>query len=183
MDQQPILHDQEVIMNKHQYIKFSEVPIYNNKGKVVAHMLVDNDDHDYAMSRTWRLNAKKYACYSTGNVKTGTYKKHLFHRIIMNVEGDLKIDHVNRNTLDNRKSNLRVASDLQNQMNKRGYLGCSSKFKGVTWDKQFKKWAVRVMLSGKQHFVGRFKNEKEAGRAYNKKSKELFGDFAYQNKI
>lgn len=162
--------------------QFAEVPVFNRSG-IIGYMKVDLEDLELANSRKWYLNMKKYASYGEGSVRLKTYRKIFFHRLVINVPNDLCVDHINRDTLDNRKINLRVVTSVQNQMNKRGYKNRSSRYKGVTWGKEAKKWEVRVMLKGKQHFVGRFNDELDAAKAYNDRARDLFGEFAYQNEV
>lgn len=57
----------------------------------------------------------------------------------------------------------------------------TSKYKGVTWDKGRNKWQSRIKKDGKSIYIGRYVSEEEAGRAYNKKAIELFGEFAKLN--
>lgn len=59
----------------------------------------------------------------------------------------------------------------------------TSKYKGVHWYKQSKKWMVQIRLNDKQIYLGLFEREDDAARAYNKKAKEIFGEFACLNKI
>ena len=103
------------------------------------------------------------------------------HRVIMEPPNGVEIDHINRNEIDNRKENLRKASHRENLMNRRPNRGSSSMFKGVTLYKKTLKWASKIALNGKFIFLGYHKNEEDAARAYDKKAKELFGEFAYIN--
>jgi len=107
------------------------------------------------------------------------------HREILELKkGDGKYgDHINHNTLDNRKNELRVCTQSQNNMNSRKRKNCTSIYKGVCWKKQFMRWDSYIMVNQKQIYIGRFKSEKMAALAYNKKAKELFGEFAYLNNI
>jgi hypothetical protein len=63
------------------------------------------------------------------------------------------------------------------------YKRGTSKYKGVYWDKNNKKWMSRIKINKKTKYLGRFKSEKEAAEVYNKAAVELFGEFAYLNKI
>lgn len=104
----------------------------------------------------------------------------------MNAVGrkDIVIDHRNRNSLDNRRSNLRICTIQLNNANRRKQSKpCTSQFKGVYFNKQYSRWMARIKYWKKYIFLGRFDEEKDAARAYNKKAKELFGEFACLNKI
>ncbi len=89
----------------------------------------------------------------------------------------LDIDHVNGNGLDNRRSNLRLATPGQNNANSRPMLGKSSSYKGVAWDSSTNMWMVRV--KGKN--IGRFRSELDAAIAYDEEAVRIFGKFARPN--
>ena len=117
-------------------------------------------------------------------VKTGEGKgKHpaiLMHRKILNAPAGMEVDHISGNTLDNRKCNLRLCTHQQNRMNSVG-LNKSSKYKGVNWHKQAKKWRVEIGFGGKRYYIGLFDDEKLAAEAYNIKAQSLFKEFANFN--
>ena len=97
------------------------------------------------------------------------------HQVIMGGKG---IDHIGGDGLNNQRSNLRFASQKEQNMNKRKASGnFSSKHKGVSYDYGSRKWRVRV---GK-HYVGRFETEEEARLAYNEAASEIYGEFARLN--
>jgi hypothetical protein len=104
------------------------------------------------------------------------------HRLILDCSGK-EIDHINRDGLDNRKENLRIATRSQNSANKPSYGG-SSKFKGVckanTKSVRYRAW---IMKNKKSIYLGSFKTEIEAAVAYNKAAFDAWGDFAMLNKI
>jgi len=93
------------------------------------------------------------------------------------------VDHINHNTLDNRRFNLRICTKGQNNMNRKPYIGKSSQYKGVIWAKHIKKWTSKIEKDTIVHHLGTFDREEDAARAYNKKAKELFKEFAYLNEI
>jgi len=95
------------------------------------------------------------------------------------------VDHRNRDKLDNRRSNLRLASRTQNEANKAKRKGkTSSQYKGVTFSKGLKKpWRAVITADKKNYSLGYYHTEAEAAREYNEKAKELFGEFAYLNDV
>ena len=99
----------------------------------------------------------------------------------MNAPAGMQIDHINGNGLDNRKVNLRLCNSSQNQRNARKRKSGTSRFKGVDWHKESKKWRARICVNRKRIHIGRYKSEFEAAQAYDKKAIELFGEFASLN--
>lgn len=93
------------------------------------------------------------------------------------------IDHIDRNKLNNRIENLRNVVHQQNQWNRSKSKNSSSQYKGVTWDKQTNKWMVQIKINKKQIHLGRFTNEIDAAKAYNKKATELFKEYANINEV
>lgn len=85
-----------------------------------------------------------------------------------------QIDHINGNTSDNRISNLRVATQSQNNANR---VGKNNK-KGATFDRRREKWIAYIKKDGKTRYLGGFDTEEEAHIAYCDAAKHLFGDFA-----
>lgn len=94
-------------------------------------------------------------------------------------------DHANCNSLDNRRSNLRVSTRSQNAHNqpKKQSASCTSQFKGVCYNKSLDKWEVEIRCSGKRHRLGYYDSETKAALAYNEKAIELLGEFAHLNKV
>lgn len=144
--------------------------------------IVDDSDYKELSKYEW--------CYKPGYVfrfiKYGTrdYGIMQMHRQIMGLKrGDKElVDHINHNTLDNRKNNLRLCNNSQNQMNRKKTSG-SSKYKGVCWCKTRKIWMSYIMKDGKSKTLGRFDKEKEAAVVYNKAACRMFGEFALLNKV
>ena len=105
------------------------------------------------------------------------------HRVINDTPKILGTDHIDGNPLNNQKSNLRNATKSQNGMNRKSNRNSSSKYKGISWNKQNKKWRGEIQKNKKRYGLGYFKSEIEAARAYNKKALELFGEYARLNKF
>lgn len=135
---------------------------------------VDNEDFDMLKDIVWSCNKDGYATNS---------KKGFMHRYIIEAPKDMVTDHINRDILDNRRSNLRLCSVAQNNMNSFRTGNISSKYKGVSWNKSLNKWISSICLNRNNIYIGSFINEKEAAIAYNEKAEDIFGEFAYLNKI
>ena len=145
---------------------------------------VDAEDFDQLNSYKWYANKKKNTYYAARNLKLQNGKKILMHREILGLEaGDgLQADHKSGNGLDNRRANLRMCNQSQNNQNRHSFWG-TSKFKGVYWNKPANKWMARITLEGKLIYLGCFDFEIDAARAYDVKARELFGEFAKCNFI
>lgn len=130
---------------------------------------VDNDDFDRLKDINWR--------YSVGYAKNDEFGR--MHRFITNCPENLEVDHINHDTLDNRRRNLRIATPSQNSINKKARAG-SSIYKGVHLYRSGK-WQANLVYKKKYYYLGRFDTEEEAARAYDKKSREVAGEFAWLN--
>lgn len=107
------------------------------------------------------------------------------HRLLINPKDNEIVDHRNNNPLDNQKHNLRIADNSGNTRNaKKTSKKTTSKYKGVSFNKPSKSWKVGIFSkeSGKEH-LGYYSNEIAGALAYNKRAKELFGEFAYLNDV
>jgi hypothetical protein len=105
------------------------------------------------------------------------------HRVIMNTPDGMEPDHINGNSLDNRKSNLRNCTHAENSCNSKIQINNTSGYKGVSWNKLRKKWSVKVVKNQEHIFLGLYTDKKEAVMVYNKNAKEMFGEFARLNSI
>jgi hypothetical protein len=102
---------------------------------------------------------------------------------IPNPENKKLVDHIDRNTSNNHVSNLRWATFSENLGNQLSRKGSASKYKGVSFHKEKRKWISMIGGNKKRIFLGYFHCEKEAALAYNKAAKEIFGEFALLNDI
>ena len=103
------------------------------------------------------------------------------HRYIMKYIGKNSIYHINGNKLDNRIENLRIVTPYQNSLNKLKQNNKSSKYIGVYYDKDNKKWRASIKFKSKTINLGRFDNELEAAKCRDYATKKYFGDFGRYN--
>ena len=140
--------------------------------------IVDAADYERLAKYKWcayRNNNSFYAC------RGFHFKKVCMHRQILHAPSGMLVDHIDRNGLNNRKSNLRVCTAAQNCCNRGPNRNGSSKYKGVYWHKRNKKWLVGISAPQKRLFLGSFVDQLEAAIAYDRKAEVLFGEFAYLN--
>ena len=88
------------------------------------------------------------------------------------------IDHINGNKMDNRLFNLREATNFQNQCNRKLNKNNTSGVKGISWDKQYNKWKVRLSVNSKKIILGRFYDFFEACCIVYSARNKLHGEFA-----
>jgi hypothetical protein len=153
--------------------------------------LVDEDDFERLNKHKWlcsnvrgKLYAKKAEkARRSEKSKTGFYANVIpMTNIILGLRRGIIIDHINGDSLDNRKQNLRVVTVQQNNMNRRKLVGLTSKYKGVYFDKSRDNYMAHITINGKMKNLGRFLDEKEAARAYDSAAISLFEQFALLNK-
>ena len=144
--------------------------------------LVDAEDFDRLNKFKWHVSKSSRTFYASRNKSRKTCRKEMYmHRLIINVTPGMFVDHIDHNGLNNRRSNLRLCTPQQNARNHRPQLRRSSKYKGVSWRKDGKVFRALIWYNKKSVHLGYFKSEIDAAKAYDKKAKELFGEFAYLN--
>jgi len=149
--------------------------------------LVDDADYDWLNQYLWGTTPGGYPIISRNNllfladIPTGQSMS----RMILGLEpGDSRqADHKNHNILDNQRKNLRICTPSQNRGNSKIMSGFTSKYKGVSWKKQAKKWIAEIQVKGKHIHLGSFENERTAAFAYNLAAKRHFGKFALLNDL
>lgn len=148
--------------------------------------LVDDEDFDRVSIKKWYIqgmNNKEKKFYVIANLpREGAQKGSIrLHQFIIGIHlnKSIIIDHINGNPLDNRKCNLRFVNKNQNLFNR--IPANDRKFKGVF--KKKNRYISCIRFKKKLIYLGRFKTEIEAASVYNKKAKELFGEYAYLNKV
>jgi len=117
--------------------------------------------------------------YSRVVIDSREYKAHRLAWFYMTGEWPPdQIDHVNGIGSDNRWVNLRLANQSQNKANSRAYINSKSQIKGVIWSARDQIWLATIHVNGKQVYLGRFTDVREAAKAYRKAAEEYFGAFS-----
>ena len=153
-----------------------EIPL--TQGRV---SIVDDENYNEISKHRWFYGGRGYA---VRNVKkdNGIYTMRRMHLIIIGETNGLEVDHINGNKLDNRRDNLRLATHAQNIYNK-GSNGGSSKYKGVSWNKEKRKWVAHIKILGKYLFLGYHKIEEDAAMAYDIAATRMCGEYSRLNVI
>ena len=164
--------------------------------------IVDDEDYDWLSKFNWSAKPRRCSKYSRPppnsrrkfyatrissrkDIRDGKPHLILMHRVIAATPEGLVTDHINGDTLDNRRENLRICTPSQNAANKRG-VRCSSSYKGVIPNpdkrcKRSERWRAQIQHNRKHILIGYFASQVEAAEAYDAKAKELFGEFARIN--
>lgn len=147
-------------------------------------VLVDDEDHAELTKRPWFL----WMC-ECGNLYAKTRyldpnnprKRFPMHRVIMGItDPKIMVDHKDRNTLNNQKSNLRIATPRQNSVNRKpkSKLGVKGVIKAPSGN-----YSVSLRINGVVRHMGTFPTIKAAALKYNELAKAEYGEFAYQNPV
>jgi len=173
------------------------IPLTQNKFAIV-----DEDDYDELIKLKWHAGKYGHKFYAKkGGPATGSRKirsaQIKMHRFIMKVtDPKIHIDHVNGNTLDNRKSNLRACTMGQNSKNRSSARNSASKYLGVNTHKKinilsdgtpkkYQYWRAEIRINGKAIFLGQFPFTEEgeilSAKAYDEAAIKYHGEFANLN--
>lgn len=165
------------------------------KDKVTS---VDDDDYEWLIKHKWQYLSTRNGYAIRGYYENGKCKHYYMHRLITKCPENMQVDHINGNSLDNRKSNLRICTHSQNLHNSRKQRGIrgksSSMYKGVRFmpreikgmrkiTKHRKNWNMYIYYKKKRVYGGVYNTEKEAAVAYNILAPKYHGEFFRPNII
>ncbi len=141
-----------------------EIPL--SQGKVA---LVDNEDYKYLSQWKWFAHFNGQNWYAMrNNIKGHIPRMIRMHLVIIGEKPTgMDVDHINRNSLDNRRFNLRFATRSQNNHNGRLLRNNTSGCRGVVWHKYASKWMARIDIDNQQKYLGLFNSKSEAITARN----------------
>lgn len=142
---------------------------------------VDDKDFDRVNQFKWHAvkQGRTYYGARTVQLPNGQQENCFLHNFILGVKG---VDHCNGDGLENRRQNLRPATQMQNlQGHRRKVSGATSRYRGVSWFTRDEKWAAQIKVNRRAINLGRFAVEEDAARAYDKAAREHFGGFASPN--
>jgi hypothetical protein len=156
----------------------------NGVGKVA---LIDDEDFEKVYNIKWHVSKIKNNEYAAG-AKTINKKRIYFtmHRLILQLNGNVSVDHIDHNGLNNQKNNLRICTQTQNIVNSRKartwhQKETSSKYKGVSFSKRSKKWRACMTINNRFKYIGTFSVETDAAKAYDDAMINYYGEFANLN--
>ena len=162
------------------------VLLYLTRGQTT---LIDARDLPRVLTMRWSISGHRGSfaavAYVRGTGRAGNTRVYL-HRFLLQPPEQLTVDHRNRNALDNRRVNLRLATRSENQANHDKHRGRlpSSRYKGVSLDRRIGRgWFARISFAHRHHQSPYFATEIEAALWYNEQAKILHGPFAVLNEV
>lgn len=155
------------------------------QGKVA---LVDDEDYEYLNKWKWCLRGtgrgKFYAIRGFSKSKKSNIKGSIsMHRQLMKPKKGYVIDHLDGNTLNNQKNNLRICTQSQNISNQKISVSNTSGYKGVCYDKKMNKFRAQIVCNKKRYYLGSYDNPVDAAHIYNAAAIKYHGEFAKLNEI
>jgi len=146
---------------------------------------VEPADYERLRGYEWLCNKGGNSFYAYRRVATGKGKKEALkymHQEVIKVGDGMVVDHINHDGMDNRSGNLRAASHSENMYHRKKRSGTKhSKYKGICWRKKNRKWQVQITFEKKRIYLGSFRNEIDAARAYDRAAMKYHGEFASLN--
>jgi len=165
-------------MEKNTFIKhddFVVLHLRDTEGNIIGKTFIDLEDFERVRKLKWGLSGGKGYSYAV-NEKT----RCPLHRFLMKTKK--MVDHIDRNTLNNRKANLRICDKSTNAQNGKMHKDNKSKYKGVCFSKGMKKYVAQIKRKDSSNeVIGYFSSAKEAAKAYDKAAIAHFGKFARTN--
>ncbi len=150
--------------------------------------LVDEEDYERLLSFKWYawINPPRSTFYAVRSIRIHGKKsaqRIYMHRVITDAQRGEIIDHINRNSLDNRRANLRRVSQHQSTLNRRLLMASNtSGFRGVTPRRRGRAWYAQITVNYRNIYLGTFDSPEEAAVAYDAAALKYYGpEFAQLN--
>ena len=144
---------------------------YTSKGE---QFLFDKESYELIKDYCWYINNNGYVAARDRSVG-----KYIFlHRLVMHPMENEDVDHINHDTRNNCKNNLRACSHMDNMKNKSIKKDNVSGVTGVFWQKLRSKWEATIIVSGRKKHLGYFTNFNDAAKSRIKAELELFGKYS-----
>ena len=152
------------------------ITCFNKHGEITGTITIDIEDFDKVSKYQWHIeNSRPNIQYAQASLKGRTLR---MHKLI--ISSNLQIDHINHNGLDNRKSNLRICNNAENNRNKDFKRNPISGYVGIRYNPKVGSYYVRIMVNKKEISLGAYKTLEGAIEARKKGEEKHFGNFAYK---
>lgn len=150
----------------------AHIIIMNSNKKEIARAIVDVNDLELVAGHKWYLHNKGYAV-----ALIGRSQQILMHRVIMQPPDDMQVDHIDGNTLDNRRCNMRICTNQQNSWNSCNRKDNRTGVRGVSFEPKYGRWRSRIQVNGKHIHLGYFDSIEEAIQARKEAEVKHFKEF------
>ena len=149
--------------------------------------IIDDQDYEYINQFIWYSDRKiqnidNFIAVRVVHNNGRAFFKAMHHDILSrDSQCDKIVDHINGNSLDNRRINLRLVTTKQNAWNRKPSSSSSHGYKGITRNVGRKKnpWKAVIKINGKSHWIGAFPTKYDAAIAYCERAKQEHGEYAY----
>lgn len=160
---------------------YFEIPFYHKGNKFITK--VSSVDVEHCKKFKWHGIKSSGKMYVATSIKIdGKYKHVLLHRMVTSTKGRECVDHINGDSTDNRRSNLRCVNSMLNQFNRvKNKAKTSSPYKGVTWDKHNNGWRAAIKHNRRTKSLGLHKTDSLAALAYDVECLKTRGDYSNYN--
>lgn len=159
------------------------IPLRGKDG-LGKYAIVDDADYDLVAGYSWRGAISGNVFYAhTDMLVDGKWRTVRMHRFILDAPPPQLVDHINRDGLDNRRENLRLATRRQNRQNAKQHSSSGYKYKGVRIARSGYQWQASISVDGRRISLGGHKTQWEAAQAYNYAAMKYFGEFARLNEL
>jgi hypothetical protein len=142
--------------------------------------IIDISDFDTIRNYSWYPKRSEWGTYCNGYVNK---KVVVLHRFIMKAQVGQYIDHIDKDTLNNKRDNLRFVTNQQNGFNRKVGKNNTSSIMGICWVESRNKWNVRIKLNYKNIFLGQYEDFDDAVKSRLQAEKLYFDDFAPQKHL
>lgn len=146
-------------------------------GMAVADILIDARDKAVLSEGSWYVDSLGYVAGEYRGQRTR------LHRVIAKAKKGQCVDHINRNKLDNRRVNLRIATHAENLRNTKFRSNNTSGYRGVYLCKVTGRWRAQIRAEDRTRQLGRFRTAVAAARVYDLAARQLHGEFAVLNGV
>lgn len=178
------LHKESAAIQGHKNKKYNEYDLTGEFGigytTKKEPFYFDLEDYDKVKDYCWFYKSKEEPYVVTN--ESDTHKQIKMHRLIMGVANPKEqVDHIKHIPYDNRKSQLRIVSNSQNNMNKEYQSNNTSDIIGVYFSESKQKWIPEIKKDGKKYYLGQFDNFEDAIKARKEAENKYFGEYSYDN--
>lgn len=153
---------------------------YTNKGEK---FYFDIEDFDKIKQYCWRIDKDGYVVTNLPSSESATRSLIPLHRLVLQAKKDDVVDHIKHNTVDNRKSQLRIVTRSQNSINAQIRSNNKSGITGVYFYPKTQKWTAEIKVNKKKIFLGYFQNMEDAVKARKEAEETYHGEYSYDNSM